>query len=109
MKVIAAVQDFIQADIFLHDIDIVDGHLIGELTRRSVSNHSKNVRLLVYNCHICYVSNINALFKAHGFPSCDHFIKKAQHLEQHLTSCKERIKHVFLKDVHQLRERNLTN
>ena len=45
MKIIAAVEDIVQADIFLHDIDIVDGHLTGELTRRSVNNHSNNVRL----------------------------------------------------------------
>ena len=36
MEDIAAVEDFVQADIFLYDMDIVDGSTIGELARRSV-------------------------------------------------------------------------
>ena len=36
MEDIAAVEDFVQADIFLYDIDNVDGSKLGELVRRTV-------------------------------------------------------------------------
>ena len=57
---IPLVEDLIQVNIFLYDIDIVDGSLVGELARRSVQKHCNTARLLRYNNHICYVSNINA-------------------------------------------------
>ena len=49
MEDIAAVEDFVQADIFLYDIDNVDGSMLGELVRRTVGEHSEIVRLLRYN------------------------------------------------------------
>ena len=47
---------------------------------------------------------MNALFKAYRCPSYEKFINKAGNLERHLTTFKERIKHVFPKNVYQLRE-----
>ena len=104
MEDIAAVEDTAQADILLYDIDIVDGSVIRELARRSVGNIFITVRLLRNNCHICYVSNINALFQPYCCPSCDHFNKMVQHLRRHLATCKETDEHISPKDVYQLRE-----
>ena len=59
----AVVEDIVQADLFLYDIDTVDRSRIGKLARNSVGKHSSTVRLLRCKNHICYVSNINALFK----------------------------------------------
>ena len=95
MERIAAGEDIFQADFFLHDIDIVDGSMIGEL----VGKNSDTVRLLRYNSPICYISNINPLFKAYRCTSCDKFVNLAQHPERHLTTCKERVKHVFPENV----------
>ena len=104
MEDIAAVEDNVQADIFLYDIDIVDGSMIGELVRRSVGKHSNSVRLLCYNNHMCYVFKINAFFKAYRCPPSGQFIRTVQHLERLLTTCKERVKYVFPENVYQLRE-----
>ena len=109
MEDIAAVEDSVQADIFLYDFDILDGSMIGEFARKSVRKHSNTVRLISYISHICSVSNINALFKAYRCPSCDQFIKTAQYLEQHLTTCKERVKHVFPKKYVHSEKHCLTN
>ena len=76
MEYIAIVEDSLQTDIFLYDIEFVDGSMFGELARRSVEKHSNTVRLLRYVSNFCYVFNINALFKAYRFPSCDQFIRK---------------------------------
>ena len=43
---------------------MVQGKLLGELPRRSVQKNLKNVRLLGYNNHICYVSHTNAVFQS---------------------------------------------
>ena len=45
MEDFAAVEDIVQTDIFLYDIDIVNGSLTGELPRRNEGNYSNFVPL----------------------------------------------------------------
>ena len=78
--------------------------MTGELAKIRVRKHSKSVRLLRYSSQNCHVSNSNALFKAYRCPSFDDFIKRAYELERYLTTCKERVKHVFSKNLYQLRK-----
>ena len=76
---IPKVEDLLQLKILLYDIDFVDGELIGELCRRSIQKY-ESVKLLRYNNHICYVNNINALFKAFRCTTCDTFFSKTGNL-----------------------------
>ena len=101
---IPKVEDFLQLNIFLYDIDFVDGELIGELCRRSIRKYESSVKLLRYNNHICYVNDINALFKAFRCTTCDTFFSKMENLERHLVTCSDRIKHIYPKNVYELRE-----
>ena len=87
----------LQLNIFLYDIDFVDAELIGELARRSIQKFEKSVKLLRYNNHICYVNNINALFKAFRCTTCDTFFSKTGNLERHLVTCSDRVKHIYPK------------
>ena len=98
---IPKVEDLLQLNIFLYDIDLVDGELIGELCRRSIQKYEKSVKLLRYNNHICYV---NALFKAFRCTTCDKFFTKTGNLERHLVTCSDRVKHIYPKNVYELRE-----
>ena len=97
-------EDFLQLNIFLYDLNFVDGELIGELARRSIQKFEKSVKRLRYNNHICYVNNINALFKAFKCTTCDTFFSKTGNLERHLVTCSERVKQVCPKNVYELRE-----
>ena len=101
---IPKVEDLLQLNIFLYDIDFVDGELIGELCRITIQKFEKIVKLLRYNNHICYVNNINALFKAFRCTTCDTFFSKTGNLERHLVTCSERVKHIYPKNVYELRE-----
>ena len=69
MNDIPFVEDLLTLNIVLYDIDIVDGNIIGELTRRIVQKYENTVRLLRYNNHICYVNNINAVFQSFRCPN----------------------------------------
>ena len=89
----------------MYDIDIAHKSVIRELARRSAGQQSFTVRLLRYNSNICYVSNINAFFRTYRCPLCDQFIGGAPNLERHLTTCKERLKHVLPVNVYQMLER----
>ena len=100
---IPKIEDLLQLNIFLYDIDFVDGELIGELCRRSIQKYEKSVKLLHYNNHICYVNIINALFKAFRCNTCDTFFSKGN-LERHLVTCSDRVKHIYPKNVYELRE-----
>ena len=76
----------------------------GELARRSIKKYEKSVQLIRYKSHICYVDNINALFKAFRCPTCDTNFQKTGNLERHLLRCSERVKRIYPKNVYQLRE-----
>ena len=104
MDDIPSVEDIVGINIFIYDIDLIDGAMVGELARRSIKKYEKNVQLIRYNSHICYVDNINALFKAFRCPTCDTYFQKTGNLERHLVRCSERVKHIYPKNVYQLRE-----
>ena len=82
----------------------MDGQLIGELCRRNIQKYENNVKLLGYNNLICYVNNMNALFRAFRCTACDTFCSKTGNLERHLDNCSDRIKHIYSKNVYELRE-----
>ena len=104
MDDIPSVEDIVSINIFIYDIDLIDGAMIGELARRSIKKYEKSVQLIRYNNHICYVDNINALFKAYRCPTCDTYFQRTGNLERHLVRCTERVKHIYPKNVYQLRE-----
>ena len=103
MDDIPSVEDIVGINIFIYDIDLFDGATVGELARRSIKNYRKNVQLIRYKSHICYVDNIIALFKAFRCSTCDTYFQKTGNLERHLVRCSERVKHIYPKNVYQLR------
>ena len=104
LKDIPRVEDLLQLNIFLQDIHFVDRDLIRDLCRRSIQKYENSVSLLRYNSHICYVNNINTLFKAFRCTTCDTFLSKTGNLERHLFTCSDRVKHIYPKNVYELRE-----
>ena len=104
MNDIPIAEDLLTLNILLYDINIVNGNIVGELARRNVQKYQNTVRLLRYNNHICYVNNINAVFQPFRFPNCDTFFNKAFNLERHLTTCSERVKNVYPRNVYLIRE-----
>ena len=104
MTDIPKVEEMLQLHIFLYDIDFADGELIGEVAPKSIQKFEKSVKLLRYNNHICYVNNINALFKAFRCTTCDTFFSKTGNLERHLVTCSDRVKHIYPENVYELRD-----
>ena len=98
------VEDSLQLNIFLYDIDFVDVELIGELCRRSIQKYENSVKFLRYNNQICYVNNINVMFKAFRCTTCDTVFSKTGNLERHLVTCSDGVKHIYPKNVYELRE-----
>ena len=84
MDDIPSVEDIVGINIFIYDMDLIDGAMVGELARRSIKKYEKSVQLIRYNSHICYVDNIHALFKAFRCPTCDTYFQKTGNLECHL-------------------------
>ena len=101
MNDIPIVEDLLTLNHLLYDIDFVDGNIIGELARRSVQKYENTVRLLRYNNQIRYVNNTNAVFQSFRCPNCDTFFNRTFNLERHLTTCSERVKNIYPKDVYQ--------
>ena len=104
MNDIPTVVDLLTLNILLYDIDIVDENIVKELARRSVQQYENTAWLLRYNKHICYVNNINAVFQSFRCPNRDTFFNKTFNLERHLTTCSERVKNVYPRNVYQIRE-----
>ena len=105
MDDIPSVENIVGIKIFIYDIDLIDGALIGELARRSIKKCEKSVQLIRYNSHICYVDNIHSLFKAFRCPTCDTYFQKTGNLERHLVRCTERVKHIYPKNEYQSEKR----
>ena len=82
----------------------MDGELIGELARRSIQKFEKGVKLSRYSNHICYVSSMNSFFKFFRCCTCDTTFSMSGSFERHLITCSERVKHLYPKNVYQLRE-----
>ena len=99
-----SVEDIVGINIFIYDIDLVDGAMVGELARRSFKKYEKIVQLIRYNSHMCYVDKIHALFKVFRCPTCDTYFQKTGNLERHLVRCSERVKHIYPKNGYQLQE-----
>ena len=78
--------------------------MIGEPCRKSIQKYEKSVKFLRYNNHICYVNNINGLFKAFRCATCDTFFSKTGNLERHLVTCSNRVKHIYPENDYELRE-----
>ena len=89
--------EMLQLNIFLYDIDFVVWVLIGELARRSLQKFEKSVKILLYNDHICYVSDIDSFFKYFRCSTCDTIFSKTGNLERHLITCSDRVKHTYTK------------
>ena len=104
MDDIPFVEDIVGINTFLYDIDLIDDAMVGELARRSIKKYEKIVQLIRYKSHICYVDNIHALFKAFRCPTCDTNFQKTGNLERHLVRCSERVKHIYPKNMYQLRK-----
>ena len=104
MTDIPKVEEMLQLNIFLYHIDFVDGELIEELARRSIQKFEKSVKLLRYNNHFCYVSDLISFFKSFRCSSCDSIFSKTGNLERHLITCSERVNHIYPKNVYQFRE-----
>ena len=104
MNDIPIVEDLLTLNIVLYDIDNVDGNIIGELAGRSLQKCNNTVKLLKYNNHKCYVSNINAVSKAFRCPNCDTFFNRTFNSERRLTTCSERAKNIYPTNVYQIRE-----
>ena len=84
MDDIPSVEDIVSINIFIYDIDLIDGAMVGEFARRSIKKYEKSVQLIQYNSHIGYVNNIHALFKAFRCPTSDTYFENTGNLERHL-------------------------
>ena len=104
MDDVPSVEDIVGIIIFIYDIDLFDGAMVGKLAPRSIKKYEKNVQLIRYNNDICCVDNIYTLFKALRCPTCDTYFQKTGNLERHLVRCSERVKQIYPNNVYQLRE-----
>ena len=98
------VEEIIGRNIFIYDFDIQEGEYVGELARRSIGRFDETVKLLRFNNHIIHANDIDSFFKCFRCPSCDSFFKRSEFLNKHLLRCKDRVKHIYPKNVYELRE-----
>ena len=97
-------EEIVQRNNFIYGFDIQEGEYVGELARRSIGRFDKTVKLLRFNNHIIHTNDIDSFFKCFRCPSCDTFFHKSDHFNQHLLRCKDRVRHIYSKNVYELRK-----
>ena len=98
------VEGLVERNIFIYDFDIQEGDYVGELARRSIEKFKKTVKLLRFNNHIIHTIDIDSFFKCFHCPSCDCFFDRSDNFNRHLLTCKDRVRHIYPKNVYTLRE-----
>ena len=93
----------LQLNIFLCDINFVDGELIGELCRRSIQKYEKSVKLLCTTITFATLTKSTRCSKPLLY-YLKHILLKGGNLEQHLVTCSESVEHIYPKKVYDLRE-----
>ena len=91
-----------QRNIFIYNFVIQETEYVGELARRSTGSFDKTVKLLRFNNHIIHTNDIDSFFKCFRCASCDTFFNKYDNFNKHLLRCKDRVKHIYPKNVYEL-------
>ena len=100
---IPKVEDLLQLNIFLHDMDFVDGELIGELCRRSIQKFEKSEAFTLQQSHLLR-QHCQRIVQSLRCTACDTFFSKMGNLERHLVTCSDRVKQIYPKSVYEQRE-----
>ena len=103
VKNLSVVEEIVQRKIFLYDFDIQEGEYVGELAGQSIGGFDKTVTLLRVNNHMIHTNDINSFFKCFRRPSCDNFFNKSDNFSKYLLKCKDRVKHIYPKNMYELR------
>ena len=77
--------------------------VIGEHAKISMQESGNTVRLFRYNNQISYVGDMNVIFHPFSCRNCDTFFKRTSIFNRQLPSLRERWKHVYAKNVYQIR------
>ena len=88
-------EEIVQRNIFNYDFDIQEGEYVKELARRSIGRFDKTVKLLKFKNHIVHTNDFNC-FRC---PCCDTFFNKSDNFNKHLLRCKDRVRHIYPKNV----------
>ena len=98
------VEEILQRNIFIYYFDIQEREYVGKPARRSIERFNQTVKLLRLNNHIIHTNDIEGFFECIRCPSCDTFFDKSDHFDQHLLRCKDRVRHIYTKNVYELRK-----
>ena len=98
------VERLAEVKILVFDTEVSDSGNIGELAERSLRRFNSTATLLRYNNHICYVTDVNKVFKTFRCSTCNFFFTRRSNLQRHMLKCEELVKNIFPKSIYQLRE-----
>ena len=98
------VEELVELNIFIYDFDIQEWENVREIVRQSITKFEKTVKLLRLNNHIIHTNDIDSSFKFFRCPSCDCFFNRSNNFNRHLPTCKDRIRHIYPKNVYTLWE-----
>ena len=87
-------------NIFIYDFDIQEGKFL----RRSNRKFVETVKLLRFKYYTIHTNHIDNFIKCFRCPSCDTFFKRSEFLNKHILSCKDRMRHIYPKNVYELQK-----
>ena len=96
------VERLAEVNFLVYDIRVLDGGIIGELAERSLRRFSSTTTLLRYKNHICYVTDVNKVYKTFRCSTCNIFLTRSSNLQRPMPKCEELVKDIYPKSVYQI-------
>ena len=93
-----------ELNILVYDNEVSDGGIVRELADRFLRRFKSTATVLRYNNHICFVTDVNKVFKSFRCSTCNTFFTRSSNLQCHMPKCEELVKNIYPKSVHQFWE-----
>lgn len=82
-----------------------DGHIVGEQVRRSLGLYNDTCHLLQVGKHVCYIVDLQSLFKRYKCMRCSKFFTRQSNLHRHVSAnCTEKVRNIYPGKVYNLQQ-----
>ena len=94
LEVLHIVERLAEVNVLVNDIHVTEDGLIGEHAEQPLRTFSSTANLLYYNIHICYVTDVNKVFKWFRCPTCEKNFRRSSNLQRYILKYEKLVRNI---------------